>query len=86
MRPAISEQEQPGERPPEAIPTREVMVAAGMIERGTTIGPDMLVLITAPMDATNEMALTDAGAVVGRVTAIDILEDQPITPNMLADE
>ena len=86
VRPAISEQEQPGERPPEAIPTREVMVAAGMIERGTTIGPDMLVFITVVMDPTNEMALTDPEVAIGRVAAIEILEDQPITPNMLADE
>jgi flagella basal body P-ring formation protein FlgA len=84
-RPSISGQEEPGGQRPEAIPTREVMVAARTIEQGTTIEPDMLVLMTVPMDATNEMALTDPEAVIGRVTAIDILEDQPITPNMLDD-
>jgi flagella basal body P-ring formation protein FlgA len=38
------------------------------------------------MDATNEMAFTDIGSAVGKVAAIDILENQPVTPNMLIAE
>jgi flagella basal body P-ring formation protein FlgA len=61
------------------------MVAARTLEQGTTITLDMLVFITVPMDATNEMALTDPEAAIGKIAAIDIREDQPITPNMFAD-
>jgi hypothetical protein len=69
-----------------ATPTRDVVVADRMIEQGTSIGPDMLILVTVPMDATNEMAFTDIGSAVGKVAAIDILENQPVTPNMLIAE
>jgi flagella basal body P-ring formation protein FlgA len=61
------------------------MVADRTLEQWTTITLDMLVFITVPMDATNEMALTDPEAAIGKIAAIDILEDQPITPNMFAD-
>jgi flagella basal body P-ring formation protein FlgA len=75
-----------GAPPDAAIPTRDVVVADRPIEQGTRIRPDMLALVTVPMDATNEMAFTDIGSALGKVAAIDILANQPIAPNMLVSE
>jgi hypothetical protein len=76
-------------QPPElkvAVPTRNVVIGAGMIEQGTSIGLEMLTVWTVPIDETNEMALTDPALVCGRTAAIDILPNQPIAPNMLVPE
>jgi Flp pilus assembly protein CpaB len=74
------------ERQPRTISTREIVVAAERIELGSSIGLDMLTPITVPAGATNAMTFTDTAALAGEVAAIDILENQPITPNMLVDE
>ncbi|MGD8486488.1 MAG: SAF domain-containing protein [Chloroflexota bacterium] len=65
------------------IPTRSLVVAVRRIEQGTTIEREMLTLRSVPMDASNDMAITDIGTALGRVPAIDILENQIVTPNML---
>jgi flagella basal body P-ring formation protein FlgA len=77
---------EPGARQEAVIPTRDVVIAARSIEQGTSIESEMLTLRTIPMDATNEMALTDRASTVGKVAAIDILANQMISPNMLVAE
>lgn len=66
-----------------AIPTKEVVVATQTIEKGTTIGPEVVSLRAVPIDEPNKYALTDPREVVGRVAAIDILESQVLAPNLL---
>jgi flagella basal body P-ring formation protein FlgA len=82
----VSETSAPDGSQESAIPTVQVLVADAPIDQGTTIVPDMVTLVTVSPDATNEMAFTDVASAVGRVVAIDILANQPITPNMLVDE
>jgi flagella basal body P-ring formation protein FlgA len=84
--PTVSETSAPDGSQESAIPTVQVLVADAPIDQGTTIVPDMVTLVTVSPDATNEMAFTDVASAVGRVVAIDILANQPITPNMLVDE
>ena len=69
-----------------AIPTRNVVVAAQLIEQGTSIEREMLTLRSAPIDPTNGMAFTDIGSTLGEVAAIDILQFQIISPNVLSAE
>ena len=66
-----------------AIPTKDVVVATQTIEKGTTIGPEVVSLRAVPIDEPNKYALTDPREVVGRVAAIDILEFQVLAPNLL---
>jgi hypothetical protein len=66
-----------------AIPTKDVVVATQTIEKGTTIGPEVVSLRAVPIDEPNKYALTDPREVVGRVAAIDILESQMLAPNLL---
>jgi Flp pilus assembly protein CpaB len=71
---------------PDVIPTRDVVLAIQPIEAGTRIGPDMIALRVVPLDDTNSMAYTESSRVVGKVAAIDILESQLVTPNLLVEE
>jgi len=66
--------------------TRDVVVAARFIEAGDAIGADMLKIWPVTIDDTNSMAFTDPAQVVGTVAAIDILQSQLLTPNMLEYE
>ena len=66
--------------------TRDVVVAAQFIEAGDAIGADMLKIWPVTIDDTNSMAFTDPAQVVGTVAAIDILQSQLLTPNMLEYE
>ncbi len=68
------------------LPTREIVVAARPIEQGAVIEPLMLTSRSVPIDVTNEMALTEPTEALGKVAAIDILQFQMITPNLLVDE
>jgi Flp pilus assembly protein CpaB len=67
----------------EAIPTRDVVVAAELINSRSTISGTQLTIRPVPRDATNEQAFADPNLVEGRIAAIPILANQPITPNML---
>jgi flagella basal body P-ring formation protein FlgA len=80
---AAPEHAAPDPEPEAVIPTRSVVAAARPIEQGTTIEREMLTLRNVPLDASSDMAITDIGTAVGRVPAIDILENQIVTPNML---
>jgi flagella basal body P-ring formation protein FlgA len=68
------------------FPTRDVVLAARPIERGATIGSEMLTRRTVPLDDTNAMALAEPAEALGKVAAIDILQFQMITPNLLVSE
>jgi hypothetical protein len=46
----------------------------------------MLTVRAVPMDATNEMAITDIESALGEVVAIDIVMNQVFSPNMLVAE
>jgi Flp pilus assembly protein CpaB len=74
-----------GTEEPEAVfPTRDVVVAADLITARTTIDGLQLAMRPVPIDDTNASAFTDRTQVQGQIAAIDILQFQPITPNMLA--
>ena len=66
------------------FPTREVVVAANLINARSTIGVEDLSVRAVPIDDTNAEAFADRDLVTNQVAAIDILQFQPITPNMLA--
>ena len=72
------------EEPETVFPTRDVVVAAELINARDTIDPVQLAVRPVPVDDTNADAFTDRDLVVGNVAAIDILQFQPITRNMLA--
>jgi Flp pilus assembly protein CpaB len=74
-----------GTEEPEAVfPTRDVVVAADLITARTTIDGLQLAMRPVPIDDTNASAFSDRAQVQGQIAAIDILQFQPITPNMLA--
>ncbi|CAN5571195.1 hypothetical protein BH24CHL9_BH24CHL9_02570 [soil metagenome] len=66
------------------LPTREVVVAAVPIGARETILLDQLTTRIIPADASNDFAFTDPTLVAGNVTAVAILQFQPVTPNLLA--
>ena len=68
------------------IPTSDVMVAVRPIKAGTPIAPGMVAMLTVPSDVTNSMAYTGSSEILGKVAAIDILEWQLLTPNLLVEE
>jgi Flp pilus assembly protein CpaB len=72
------------DEPATSIPTHEIVVAAGLINARDTIEAGQLTLLTVPRDASNEMAFKDVLEVAGKVAAISIQANQPVTPNMLA--
>ena len=73
-------------RDPFPIPIRDVVLAARPIERGATIGSEMLTVRAVPIDETNSMVLVEPAEALGKVAAIDILQFQMITPNLLVSE
>jgi Flp pilus assembly protein CpaB len=74
-----------GAETPEAVfPTRDVVVAAELIPARSTIDGLQLAIRPVPIDDTNAAAFTDRAQVQNEIAAIDILQFQPITPNMLA--
>ena len=79
--PELSGPEVDGELP--AIPTKDVVVATQVIEKGATIGPEVVTMRNVPNDSTNKHALADPSEALGRVTAIAILESQMLAPNLL---
>ena len=72
------------DEPAEAIPFRDVVVATGIIDARATIQQDQIITRSVPLDATNETAFNNTLDVAGKIAAIPIYENQPITPNMLA--
>jgi len=72
------------EEPEEVFPTRDVVVAADLITARSTIDGLQLAIRPVPIDDTNANAFTAREQVQGQIAAIDILQFQPITPNMLA--
>jgi Flp pilus assembly protein CpaB len=75
---------QSADEPPETIPLRDVVVAASLISARDTIQADQITIRAVPLDATNETAFSSLDDVRGKIAAIPIFENQPITPNMLA--
>jgi Flp pilus assembly protein CpaB len=74
------------EEPEAVFPTREVVVAARPIAARQTIDALDLAVRPVPIDDSNASAFSTRDQVVGSVTAIPILEFQPITKNMLATD
>jgi Flp pilus assembly protein CpaB len=72
------------DEPAETIPLRDVVVAAGIIDARAEIQQDQITTRAVPLDATNETAFSNPLDVAGKIAAIPIFENQPITPNMLA--
>ncbi len=71
------------DEPKDTIPTIDIVVAAQLIEARKEIGAVDLLVLTVPRDATHQGVFTDPLDVVGKIAAIPILPNQPITANML---
>ena len=76
----------PAADPEIPIPTTEVVLAVQAIEDGTRIETEMITVRAVPLDDTNAMALAEPAEALGKVAAIDILQFQMITPNLLVSE
>jgi Flp pilus assembly protein CpaB len=74
---------QDSEAPAETIPVRDIVVAAELIPARQTIVGTQLTIRSVPRDATNEDAFADPNLVEGKVAAVPILANQPITENLL---
>ena len=72
------------EESPTVFPTRDVVVAAELINARDTIGMNQLTIRSVPLDDTNASAFVNRDEVAGKIAAIPILVNQPVTPNMLA--
>ena len=72
------------DEPAPTIPLRDVVVATGIIDARATIDATQVTTKSVPLDVTNDTAFNDTDLVVGKIAAIPIYENQPITPNMLA--
>ena len=74
---------QNADAPAETIPTTDIVVAADLIDARQAIALTQLTLRRVPLDASNATAFTDPDLVAGKISAIAIVANQPITPNML---
>jgi len=74
---------QDAEAPVETIPVRNIVVAAELIPARQTIAGTQLTIRSVPRDATNDDAFVDPNEVEGKVAAVPILANQPITENLL---
>ena len=73
------------EAPPESLlPTREIVVAARPIAARQAIEALDVIRRNVPIDPTTDSAVTDPDEVVGEISAVNILQFQPITTNLLA--
>jgi Flp pilus assembly protein CpaB len=68
----------------QAVPLRDIVVAAVPIDARETIQQDQITVRQVPLDSTNESAFSTTTDVAGRIAAIPIYANQPIMPNMLA--
>ena len=64
---------------------RTVLVAAQTIPARTIIESGHLLTRDVPEDPSNALAISDPAPVRGRVTAVTVYADQPITPNLIAN-
>jgi len=64
--------------------TRSVLVAARDIPARTVIASKDLTMRSVPDDPSLATALIDPSLVIGRISGIEIVYQQPITPNLLA--
>jgi hypothetical protein len=71
-------------RGPETVATVDVIVAAKDIPARTAIAASDLTTMAVPTTTVLGQAMTDPALVVGRVTAVAIFAQQPLTPNLLA--
>lgn len=69
---------------PEPVQTRRILVAAVDIPERSIIDPSMLAAREVPDDPSFLTAIEDPAMITGRVTAITILQGQPISMNMIA--
>ena len=67
-----------------SIPLRDVVVASSLISARDTIDADRITTRSVMLDPTNDTAFSSVDEVAGKIAAIPIYENQPITPNMLA--
>jgi Flp pilus assembly protein CpaB len=70
--------------PTAEVVTRTVLVAAHDIPARTIVGSADLTLRQVPEDPSLTQAFSDPVEVIDRLTAVTILANQPITPNLLA--
>jgi hypothetical protein len=68
----------------ETVATTDVIVAARDIPARTQIAASDLTTMAVPVATAVLQAMTDPALVVGRVTAVAIFAQQPVTPNLLA--
>jgi Flp pilus assembly protein CpaB len=71
------------DEPETVYPTKDIVVAAELIDARSTIGLNQLTTRAVPIDESNADAFTDRTLVANQIAAIPILINQPITPNML---
>jgi Flp pilus assembly protein CpaB len=72
------------EEPVDTIPVDQIVVAAQPIAARDTIDAAWVTLREVPRDISNAAAFRTTDDVVNRVAAISIVQNQPITENMLA--
>ena len=70
--------------PESLLPTREIVVAARPIAARQAIEALDVIRRNVPIDPTTDSAVTDPDEVVGEISAVNILQFQPITANLLA--
>lgn len=69
---------------PGQVTTRQVVVAARDIPAKTVLAASDLTLLPLPDGPALAQAITDPAQAVGRVTAVAIFAQQPLSPNLLA--
>jgi Flp pilus assembly protein CpaB len=75
-----------GNAPAPEVAKRPVLVAAHDVAARTTVAVEDVTIRQVPVDEVLTEAYTEAGLVVGRVTAVPIYTDQQMTPNLFASD
>lgn len=75
-----------GNAPAPEAAKRAVLVAAHDVAARTTLAVEDVTIRQVPVDEALSAAYTEAGLVVGRVTAVPIYTDQQMTPNLFASD
>ena len=70
--------------PAPQIPTRDIVVAAVDIASQTVIDASMLTIRTVPDDPAFATALADGSGLIGRQTAVAVVQGQPMTLTLVA--
>jgi Flp pilus assembly protein CpaB len=75
-----------GQQAAPEVAKRPVLVAAHDVPARTTLAVEDVTIRQVPVDEVLSEAYTEAGLVVGRVTAVSIYTDQQMTPNLFASD